>query len=102
MDIFKGLFGKNKSGENSSSEPVLAAVIQNTVSSEIYQDMLRENGIPFVCRQQGAGGYIKILTGGLFIADSIYVNERDFERAKELYENYIVTDESAEFTDSEE
>lgn len=101
MKIFKGLFGKNKSGEK-SSEPVLAAVIQNTVSSEIYQDMLRENGIPFVCRQQGAGGYIKILTGGLFIADSIYVNERDLERAKELYENYIVTDESAEFTDSEE
>ena len=99
MKFFKG-FSRNEKKED--TQPVLAAVIQNTVSSEIYQDMLKENGIPFVCRQQGAGGYIKILTGGLFIADSIYVNERDLERAKELYENYIETDESVTFTDGEE
>ena len=99
MNFFKG-FGKKE--EKEDTQPILAAVIQNTVSSEIYQDMLRENGIPFVCRQQGAGGYIKILTGGLFIADSIYVNKRDLERAKELFENYIETDESAEFADNED
>lgn len=99
MKFFKGFVKKE---EKQDTQPVLAAVIQNTVSSEIYQDMLRENGIPFVCRQQGAGGYIKILTGGLFIADSIYVNECDLERAKELFENYIETDETAEFADDEE
>ena len=96
MKFFKGFVKKE---ENEDTQPVLAAIIQNTVSSEIYQDMLKENGIPFVCRQQGAGGYIKILTGGLFIADSIYVNERDLERARELFENYIETDESAEIAD---
>lgn len=99
MKFFKGFVKKE---EKEDTQPVLAAIIQNTVSSEIYQDMLKENGIPFVCRQQGAGGYIKILTGGLFIADSIYVNERDLERARELFENYIETDESAEIADIEE
>lgn len=97
-----GFFKKAEKKEKDKSKPVLAAVIQNTVSSEIYQDMLRENGIPFICRQQGAGGYIKILTGGLFIADSIYVNADDLDRAKELYETYIETDGSVEISDSEE
>lgn len=97
MGFFKGFFKKVVADEKEKSQPVLAAVIQNTVSSEIYQDMLRENGIPFVCRQQGAGGYLKILTGGLFIADSIYVSAENLDRAKELFENYIETDSEAEF-----
>ncbi len=99
MGLFKWRKNAEKSSEK-SGEPVLAAVIPNTVSSEIFQDMLRQNNIPFICRQQGAGGYLKILTGGLLAADSIYVNERDLEKAQELYSTYIETD--LEITDSEE
>ncbi len=100
MGFLTGILKKVE--KENKSKPVLAAVIQNTVSSEIYQDMLRENGIPFICRQQGAGGYIKILTGGLFIADNIYVSADNLDRAKEIYNIYIETDSSAEFADSEE
>ena len=100
MGFFKGILRKDDKEE--FKKPVLAAVIQNTVSSEIYQDMLRENGIPFICRQQGAGGYIKILTGGLFIADNIYVSADNLDRAKEIYNTYIETDSSVDFADREE
>ncbi|MBR4073016.1 MAG: DUF2007 domain-containing protein [Clostridia bacterium] len=89
-------------GTEKKTEPVVAAVIPNTVSSEIYQDMLKNNGIPFVCRQQGAGGYLKILTGGLLAADTIYVNERDLEKAQEIYSTYIEIPEEIELSDSEE
>lgn len=85
-------FFKKKEQKNDDSLPVLVAVIQNTVSSEIYQDILKENGIPCVCAQEGAGGYIKLITGGLLVADSIYVNAKDYERAKELYEVYLKTE----------
>ena len=60
--------------------------------SEIYQDMLRENGIPFVCRQEGAGGYLKILLGVGIIPDNIYVAEKNYERAREIYEAYLLTE----------
>ena len=95
-------FWKKKAKENEDSQPVQVAAIPNTVLSEIYQDMLRENEIPFICRQQGAGGYLKILTGGLLVVDSIYVNERDYEKARELYEIYVEAENYSEVLADEE
>lgn len=87
------IFGRKK--ENlKGEEPVQIAVIQNTVSSEIFQDILKRNDIPFVCRQQGAGGYLKIVTGGLFSADIIYVSEKNAQEARKLYEAYLETEVS--------
>lgn len=100
MRFFKRKEKSAVSKEDTSANPVLVAVIQNTVSSEIFQDILRENQIPFICHQDGAGGYIKILTGGLLVADSIYVSEKNSQRAKELYEAYLNTE--LECADSEE
>ena len=97
-----GFWKRKTAEEKSSGEPVEVAIIPNTVLSEIYQDMLRENEIPFVCRQQGAAGYLKILTGGLLAADSIYVNERDYERARELYEIYVEGENYSEVLADEE
>ena len=89
MSFFKK---RKEEPERDGSEPVLAATITNHVSSEIYQDMLRENGIPFVCRQEGAGGYLKILLGVGIIPDNIYVAEKNYERAREIYEAYLLTE----------
>ncbi len=73
-------------------DPVLAVSIVNPVSSGIYRDLLKENGIPFLCKQQGAGGYLKILVGGGFVPDCYYVAPEDLDRAKELYEVYLGTE----------
>lgn len=80
-----------KRGENKKAEdvPVLAATVLNPVSSAIYQDMLKENGIPFICRQEGAGGYLKILFGGGLVPDNFYVSVDNLEKAQELYRVYI-------------
>ena len=82
---------KNKQQEKTVT-PVLVAVIENTTESEIFQDILRENNIPFICRQDGAGAYLKVLAGGLLVADSIYVEGNNLQRAKELYEVYLKTE----------
>lgn len=84
MSFFKR--GENKPAD---SEPVLAVTVLNPVSSAIYQDMLRENGIPFICRQNGAGGYLKILFGGGLVPDNFYVTGEYLEKAQELYRVYI-------------
>ena len=46
MSFFKWV--RKKEEEPDENEPVLAAVIKNPVTSEIFQDILKENGIPFI------------------------------------------------------
>ena len=80
---------ENKQDEN---EPVVAAIISNPVSSAVFQDMLKENGIPFFCRQEGAGGSVKRLLGGGIVPDYILVSAKNYERARELYEVYLLNE----------
>ena len=88
-------FKRKKEEKKDENEPVVAAIIKNPVSSAVYQDMLKENGIPFVCRQEGAGGSVKLLLGGGIVPDYILVSAKNYERARELYEVYLLTESEA-------
>ena len=80
----------HKKQEN--DEPVLAVTVSNPVSSGIFEDLLRENEIPYLLRQQGAGGYVKILMGGGVVPDHFYVAPQHLEKARELYHAYLDTE----------
>ena len=82
-------WGRKKEEEPDENEPVLAAVIKNPVTSEIFQDILKENGIPFICRQDGA---VKLLLGAGVVPDNIYVAVKNYETARGLYEAYLQTE----------
>ena len=95
-------FKRKKENKKDENEPVVAAIISNPVSSAVFQDMLKENGIPFVCRQQGAGGSVKLLLGGGIVPDYILVSARNYGRARELYEVYILNEtEDGDFSEDE-
>ncbi len=98
MNFLKRKFSKKQN--NTDGDPTFVVGIPNTVLCEVYMDLLKENNIPFICRQDGAGGYIKVLTGGFLVTDNIYVRKEHYSKAKELYDNYI--DGKAELLDSEE
>lgn len=89
-EFFK--LGKKKGRRAGRKQPVLAAVIKNPVTSEIFQDILKENGIPFICRQDGAGGSVKLLLGAGVVPDNIYVAAKNYETARGLYEAYLQTE----------
>lgn len=95
-------FKRKKEETKDENEPVVAAIISNPVSSAVFQDMLKENGIPFVCRQQGAGGSVKLLLGGGIVPDYIFVSAKNYERARELYEVYLLNEPDDPDGDSEE
>ncbi len=99
MSFFSRIFEKKAPKEQ---ERLLAAVINEGWLSCMYQDILKENDIPFVCYNHGAGGCFKIMAGGSFIADYIYVNPLDIDKAKELYEKFIVNGDAEIVLDSEE
>lgn len=90
------LWGKKKEKELPPAGQRLVASIDDSIAAGIFQEILRDNGIPFICSQPGAGGYIKILTGGLLVPDSIYVNEEDYEQARELYDAYFGAEAEAQ------
>lgn len=70
------------------NKPVLLASLDDVVSSEILKDLLKENGIPFSCDSEDEGT-LKVTFGGSFTADEIYVDDSDFERANQIYEDFI-------------
>ena len=93
------IFFKRKRKEEKTddgNEPVLAAIIKDPGTSEIFQDILKENGIPFICRQEGAGGSLKLLLGAGVVPDDIYVAAKNYEKARGLYEAYLKTEVEAE------
>lgn len=101
MGIFKRK-EENSAQKSNNSDPVLAAVVLNTVSSEIYQDILKENGIKFICTQHGADGYLKHVFGRATIPDYIYVSAENYERACELYKVFIESDGQIQVLETEE
>ena len=90
-------FHKKQAGEN---EPVVAATVFNPVDSGIFEDLLRKNGIPYLIRQHGAGGYFKILAGGGVVPDCFYVRPEHLAQAKALYRAYFET-ETDELTEED-
>ncbi len=95
-------FKRKKEEKKDENEPVVAAIINNPVSSAVFQDMLKENGIPFICRQEGAGGSVKLLLGGGIVPDYILVSAKNYERARELYEVYLLNEtEDSDFPEEE-
>ena len=76
--------------------PVLAVSVEDVVTAEIYRDMLDENEIPFMCDSKEQGS-MKVLFGGGFVAEDIYVSECDLERAKEIYQEVLSSNSFEEF-----
>ena len=80
--------GEDITFEAKIENPVLAVSVEDVVTAEIYRDVLQENGIPFTCDSDDQAS-MKVLFGGGFVAEDIYVDETDLERAKELYEEVL-------------
>ena len=63
---------------------VLLADVDDGVEAGLLEGLLRQNDIPFVKRHREAGEYISILMGRSAYGVGILVDERDYERAREL------------------
>ena len=83
--------------ERPISEPVLVATFEDVVYSEIFKDILVENGIPYSTGSDA--GAIVVTFGGSFTSDEIYVEKRDFDKAEALYNEFI--ENPPEFSDEE-
>ncbi len=85
------------------TEPVLVATIEDVVSAEIFKDILKDNGILFSSDDEEENGGMRVVFGGGFASTEIYVDNNDFETAKQLYEEFLESETQFEgdFLDGE-
>ena len=65
---------------------------------EIMQvcDVLKENNIPFIRKEQGAMAYLNLASGQAFGGADVFVSEEDFEKAQKLIEFINFDEENVE------
>lgn len=91
----------NTKDEETIQNPTLLASVEDVVSAEIFKDILKDNNILYVGDSQRVDGAIQVTFGGGFISEDIYVDEKDFDRAKELYAEFLESEEQNFFFDEE-
>lgn len=69
---------------NEQSEWSLFFQTNNEREAEIIESLLRATGIPFLRKDRGAGGYLKIAMGMTNLGVDIYVPDSRLEAAKDL------------------
>lgn len=69
--------------------PVLLASLEDVVSAEIFKDILTENGIPYSSVGEDGDGSMRVVFGGGFSAEEIYVDSADYDKANELYSEFL-------------
>ncbi len=80
MDRFFGLDTPSLSDEGVS----LLTTLYDTVAAELTEALLTEEGIPFLRKDRGTGGMMRILTGITLSPIDIYVPDALLERAREV------------------
>lgn len=76
---------KKKRNKSNEIELVLLKSINNNYDLDIITTILDDNNIPYIVKEHGAGGYMRIIGGdtSLYRTD-ILVEKSTYEQAKEI------------------
>jgi hypothetical protein len=91
MDRFFGL-------DNASNQEglTLVATIYNPAELAVIQTVLDSAEIPFLVKERGAGGVVKVIMGYSLYGTDIFVREEDAEVAMALLSPADVTEDEGE------
>ena len=77
------LFGPDQARDLGENLPLLASFFE-PVSLAIAEEMLQEAGVPYLKKERGCGGVVRIFTGYQSFGTDLYVKAEDEQRATEL------------------
>lgn len=69
-------------------EMKLLITAANEVELGMITVILKENEVPFITKDKGPGGYMRVYTGASIWGTDILVNEADFDKATDLIANF--------------
>lgn len=64
--------------------------ISNQVELDMIKGILEENSIPFIVKDHGAGGHMRIIAGSSLFETDVMVADYDYERANSLLESISI------------
>lgn len=64
--------------------PVKLASFSGGLQADMLEGLLKDLGIPVLRRKLGSGGYMQAYMGFSVFGEELYVDEADYERAKEV------------------
>lgn len=78
---------KDKEKKDSGIELITLKTVNNNIELDIIKSILDDNNIPYIVKDYGAGGHMRIIAGGSapFRTD-ILVEKSTLDAAKELIE----------------
>ena len=79
MDYFFGLDHPAK-----IEDLALLSTFHDPVSLSIAEELLTEGGVPFLKKERGAGGAVRLIVGFQTFGSDIFVLPEDLERATDL------------------
>lgn len=74
----------------------LLATLYDDVSASMYEEILRDADIPFLRRDRGAGGAMRIIMGASLSAIDIYVPADRLDEAQALFTEAEESEDGAE------
>ena len=69
-------------------EMMVLKTTNNSPELNFIKNLLEENGIPYILKDHGSGGYMRIATGSSLYGTDILVEKSTFERAKEILNDF--------------
>jgi len=90
-ELVAQLTPENKVHDSSEGEPVPLQSFKSSAEAELVQDLLNQNGI----RSFVEGGEFAVIPGSFSQEVIVMVDERDLERAVEIYEAYFDAESTA-------
>lgn len=83
---------KKRDKKSNDIDLVLLKTINNNYELDIIKSILEDNNIPYIIRDYGAGGYMRVAYGSSIYRTDIMVEKSTFEQAKEIIDQ-ITLDE---------
>lgn len=77
----------NQTQENKNIQLVLLRTVNNNFELDSVTSLLEENNIPYILKDHGTGGYMRIISGNSMYGTDILVEELFFERANDLLDS---------------
>ena len=97
MDSF---FGFDKVSAHDDKVELLLTVYEPS-ELLVIESILKDAGIPYFCKDRGAGGLIKIVAGYSVFGTDVFVLKEHFEVAKAIFESAELVYDDVEETESE-
>lgn len=64
--------------------------ISNEMELGMIKEILEDNRIPYIIKDYGPGGHMRIISGGSLYGTDVMVEEDDFDKANSLLESISI------------